>query len=166
VQGRIDPAALFSFAGASSVERNARLDAAPQSAEHQHRHDAGEDDAAHYARHHGISSVALTHDAPISWPALRAWLEALAAFKGADLLRVKGIVDLAGYAGPVVIHGVQHSFHPPVELVRWPDADRRSRLVLITRNIPATALRQGFAMILAGRETGAGLPEKASAPGP
>ena len=66
----------------------------------------------------------------------------MASLKGPDLLRVKGIVHVAGRAGPVVIHGVQHVFHPPVELKAWPDADRRTRIVFITRNIKAEALAQ------------------------
>jgi G3E family GTPase len=51
----------------------------------------------------------------------------------ADLLRVKGILAVAGRACPVVVQGVHHVLHPPMELPDWPDADRRSRLVLIVR---------------------------------
>ena len=79
----------------------------------------------------------------MAWPGLRAWLAALASLKGPDLLRVKGIVNVAGRAGPVVIHGVQHVFHPPVELARWPDDDRRTRIVFITRNITGRAAWRG-----------------------
>ena len=86
----------------------------------------------------------MTRDEPVAWPALRAWLTALASLKGPDLLRVKGIVNVAGRAGPVVIHGVQHVFHPPVELKAWPDDDRRTRIIFITRNIKADALARSF----------------------
>jgi G3E family GTPase len=54
---------------------------------------------------------------------------------GERLLRVKGVLNVLGEEGPVVVHGVQHIFHPPVTLPLWPDADRRSRLVLIARNL-------------------------------
>ncbi len=41
------------------------------------------------------------------------------------LLRLKGIVKIAETPEqPLVIHGVQHVLHPPVQLERWPDADR------------------------------------------
>jgi G3E family GTPase len=50
-------------------------------------------------------------------------------------LRLKGVLNVAGEDGPLVIHGVQHVFHPPVALPRWPDQDRRSRLVLIARDL-------------------------------
>ncbi len=71
-------------------------------------------------------------------------------FKGADLLRVKGIVNLVGYDAPVVVHGVQHVFHPPVELDRWPSADRRTRMVFITRNIDPEELRGTLALMTMG----------------
>ena len=71
-------------------------------------------------------------------------------FRGADLLRVKGIVHLAGHDAPVVVHGVQHIFHPPVELDRWPSADRRTRMVFITRNIDPEELRGTLALMSLG----------------
>ncbi|WP_430636465.1 GTP-binding protein [Sphingomonas hankookensis] len=71
-------------------------------------------------------------------------------FKGADLLRVKGIVNLAGHAAPVVVHGVQHVFHPPVELERWPSDDRRTRMVFITRDIDPEELRGTLALMTMG----------------
>ena len=55
---------------------------------------------------------------------------------GANLLRVKGIVGLADDPSrPVVIHGVQHVFHPPVRLDRWPDEDHATRIVFIVRDL-------------------------------
>jgi G3E family GTPase len=44
----------------------------------------------------------------------------------------------------VALNGVQHVFHPPVELKAWPDADRRTRIVFITRNIPREAVARSF----------------------
>ena len=45
------------------------------------------------------------------------------------------LVESGGQDRPMVIHGVQHIFHPPVLLEAWPDEDRRSRLVFITRGL-------------------------------
>ncbi len=143
VQGRIAPEALF--APLAPAPRAERLAAAAALG---HAHDAAEG-ANHLLQHHGISTVSLVRDAPVPWEALKAWLTAAAALRGPDLLRVKGIVHVAGRAGPVVIHGVQHVFHPPVELARWPDADRRTRLTIITRNIRASDLTQSFERTLA-----------------
>ena len=52
------------------------------------------------------------------------------------MLRFKGLVHVTDEpARPLVLHGVQHVFHPPARLERWPSADRRTRLVFIVRNI-------------------------------
>ncbi|HKS61697.1 MAG TPA: GTP-binding protein, partial [Xanthobacteraceae bacterium] len=45
---------------------------------------------------------------------------------------------------PVVIHGVQHVFHPPVTLDAWPDADRRTRLVFIVNDIAPRTIEDLF----------------------
>ena len=82
-----------------------------------------------------ITSFAVIRTAPIEAIALTLFLEALAEHCGTDLLRLKGIVNIAESPHrPAIIHGVQHVFHPPAWLDRWPSADRR--MVFITRRIP------------------------------
>ena len=71
----------------------------------------------------------------------------LTALRGPDLLRVKGILAIEGCRGPVVVHAVQHTAHPPVELEDWPDPDHRSRLVFITRGLSRAPVAQLFAAI-------------------
>ena len=66
-------------------------------------------------------------------------MELLTTLRGADLLRLKGIVNVQGH--PVVVQGVQHIFSPPVELDCWPSPDRDTRLVFITRNIAPETIR-------------------------
>ena len=75
----------------------------------------------------------LTEDAPMPWPVFARAMDTLMAMRGPDLLRVKGFLNVEGCAGPVVVQFVQHLAHPPVELERWPDGDRQSRVVFITR---------------------------------
>ncbi len=65
--------------------------------------------------------------------------------RGPDLLRVKGIVNVDGK--PIVVQGVQHIFHPPVELDRWPSDDHDTRLVFISRNIEVTAIKNLFSAV-------------------
>jgi G3E family GTPase len=144
VNGRIAPQALFSETPASASWET-RMEAASRLGDHAQGADA---DAAHLALAHGIATFTLTHEVPIAWTDLRAWLEALASLKGPDLLRMKGLVNVRGRAGPVAINGVQHVFHPPLELKAWPDADRRTRIVFITRNIPREAVARSFAASL------------------
>jgi G3E family GTPase len=93
----------------------------------------------HAHEHHDaeIRSFTIVRTEPIQAVALTLFLEALAEHCGADLLRLKGIVNIAeSPQRPAVIHGVQHVFHAPAWLERWPSADRRSRMVFITRRVP------------------------------
>ena len=94
-----------------------------------------------------IRSFCLWFDAPFTWDTLSASLQVLTALRGPDLLRVKGIINVEGETGPVVIHGVQHIFHPPLKLERWYGADRRSRIVFIVRNIPRESIEALFGAV-------------------
>lgn len=115
--------------------------------DHVHEHDHGHLDRNRHDEH--IASFVLTSDAAIPAGTLEMFLELLRATHGAKLLRVKGIVQLAEMPDtPVVVHGVQHVFHPPARLDRWPDDDRRSRLVFITRDLPERTVREMFAAFL------------------
>jgi G3E family GTPase len=83
-----------------------------------------------------ISTYSLTFDEPIDWVAFGIWLSMLVHSRGADILRIKGILNVRGSDLPLVIHGVQHLIHEPVHLPAWPDGERRSQLVLIGRLPP------------------------------
>ena len=91
-----------------------------------------------HARHDAdIKTYAIVRKEPIRAVALTLFLEALAEHCGSDILRLKGIVNiLESPDRPAVIHGVQHVFHPPAWLDRWPSDDRSSRIVFITRRVP------------------------------
>jgi G3E family GTPase len=97
----------------------------------------------------GIESFVLEIAEPIEWPTFARAMETLTALRGADLLRVKGLLDVEGCRGPVVIQYVQHLAHPPVELETWPDANRSSRVVFITRNVAERQVRDLFAAVQA-----------------
>jgi G3E family GTPase len=97
----------------------------------------------------GIVSFVIEAAEPIAWPTFARAMETLTALRGADLLRVKGLLNIAGCRGPVVVQYVQHLAHPPVELQAWPDTNRNSRIVFITRNIPERQVRDLFAAVQA-----------------
>jgi G3E family GTPase len=102
---------------------------------------------AEAAHSDGITSFVVEQEKPIQWLAFARAMETLLALRGADLLRAKGILDVAGCKGPVVVQYVQHLAHPPVELEVWPDENRNSRIVFITRNIPERAVADLFAAV-------------------
>lgn len=105
--------------------------------------------AAHTHTHDlsGIESFALIFEDPMPWACFEQAMAVLTTLRGADLLRVKGILSVAEGRGPVVVHAVQHVAYPPVELEDWPDADRRSRVVFVTRSLSREAVAQLFAAI-------------------
>jgi G3E family GTPase len=86
----------------------------------------------------GFQTFSLRFSEPFTWDGLSAALEFLATLRGADLLRMKGIVNIEGK--PVVVQGVQHIFSPPVWLDRWPSDDRESRFVFIARHLDKNAI--------------------------
>ncbi|MDA0367380.1 MAG: GTP-binding protein [Proteobacteria bacterium] len=116
-----------------------------------HRHDANRHDDH-------IHAFCLTFDQPIDWTAFGIWLTMLLQAHGEDVLRVKGLLNVKGMPAPVAIHGVQHVVHPPVHLKRWPDADRRSRIVFIVRDLergPIEASLAAFNALAEGRSKAA-----------
>jgi G3E family GTPase len=103
-------------------------------AHHAHGHDPNRHDAH-------IRAFAYATDAAIGETAFEMFLDLLRSAHGPNLLRLKGIVKIAeDPERPVVIHGVQHVFHPPAQLERWPDEDRRTRMVFIVRDIAPTTI--------------------------
>jgi G3E family GTPase len=102
---------------------------------------------AEAAHSDGIASFVIEQDKPVEWLTFARAMETLIALRGADLLRVKGILNVAGCRGPVVVQYVQHLAHPPVELDSWPDANRASRVVFITRTISQREVEALFAAV-------------------
>ena len=140
VQGEIAPALLFN-AGlydpttkTTDVQRWLKAEAYDKNHDHRHHdHDPGHHDPNRHDD--SIRAFCLTYDRPLDWDRFNAWVEMLITLYGADILRIKGLLNVTGAAEPIVIHGVQHVFHPPVRLASWPDDERRSRLVFIVRDL-------------------------------
>ena len=91
-------------------------------------------------------------DQPIPWNGFVDFMEALIAQGGDNLLRVKGLLNVRESDLPVVVHGVQHMFHPPVRLEEWPGDDRRTKLVFITRDLGQTVIEPLFDGLVWGAE--------------
>jgi G3E family GTPase len=166
VRGEIEPARLFD-AGLYNPETKSldaqrwlKEEAYETAHEHAHGHDHHHDhDHAHGHQHAGdpnrhddrIRAFCLKLERPLPWDTVATWLELLANYRGQDLLRVKAILNVEESEKPVVVHGVQHLFHPPVTLDAWPDDDRSSRLVFIVRDMtPDTVMSMLSALEGAG----------------
>ncbi|WPB82897.1 CobW family GTP-binding protein [Sediminicoccus rosea] len=110
---------------------------------HHHHHDVNRHDAR-------IRALCLRFDAPLPWEGVASYLEMMAMTQGSHVLRMKAVLNLQGQRGPVVMHGVQHSFHPPRMLESWPEGDdRSSRLVFILRDLEPRVVEDGLRAFLA-----------------
>jgi len=173
--GRVDPAellgcGLFGVTGkhpdVAAWLRDEALAAREPAGHDHHRHDHDDHHDHHDHQDHDhhdhdlnrhddrIAAFCLTFDDPLDWNALIAGLELLAASRGADLLRLKGIVNARDCETPLALHGVQHVFHPPSLLPAWPvdsatgTEDHRTRLVFITRDLGQEAVRRVLDAVL------------------
>jgi len=139
VRGAIAPSVLFDcgFYDVASKHPDVgawlaheSVDAAGEHAHPSHQHSAT------------ITSFCIVREEPLCAATLPLLLSALAENCGVDLLRMKGIVRVReAPERPAVIHGVQHVYHAPVWLPRWPSADRRTRMVFIGRGIRESWVR-------------------------
>jgi G3E family GTPase len=98
----------------------------------------------HHRHADDIRTLALSIDEPIDWARFGVWLTMLLNRHGDALLRIKGMLNVAGAVTPVALHAVQHLVHTPKHLAAWPDADRRSRLVFITRGLDPAVIERSF----------------------
>jgi G3E family GTPase len=136
VRGDLDPAVLFD-AGLYDPQTKSEdvrrwLNAEAVAQRHGHAHDVNRHDAR-------IQAHCLVFDATIDWRYFSPNLASFVSRNANKLLRVKGLLNVKGEPLPVVVHGVQHQFQR-MRLARWPDDDRRSRLVLITRDLERAAI--------------------------
>ncbi|MRI56330.1 GTP-binding protein [Methylobacterium sp. DB1607] len=143
---------LFGLDGrGTSKSEDVRAWLGAEEPDHHHGHHHHDDHHPHHGPHHhdvnrhdaAIRAFHLISEAPVPRPAFEMFLDLLRSAHGPKLLRLKGLVALADDPErPVVVHGVQHVVHAPVTLPAWPDADHRSRLVLIVRDLDPAFVRR------------------------
>ena len=95
------------------------------------------------------NNFTLADDTPLTWEAFSRFMATLMALRGADLLHVKGFLNVEDCRGPVVVQFMQHLAHAPVELQAWPDDGRASRLAFTTRNMTESDVRRLFSAMRA-----------------
>lgn len=108
---------------------------------HDHDHDHDHDVNRHDDH---IRAFCMVEERPIPWDRFVDFVEALIALRGSDLLRIKGMLNVPESELPIVVHGVQHMFHPPVRLEAWPTMDHRSKIVFITRDVGRQVIEDLF----------------------
>jgi G3E family GTPase len=150
IDGDIDPDEIFGLGPGPGVA-DARIASwlAAGSFHDGHGHEAHD----HFHHDHAIGSVVLRRTEPIAADSLRLWLDSLLSIRGADVLRLKGLVRLAGETRPLVLQGVHHVLHKPIFLASWPseagsEVRERTELVLITRGLSPSGIEESFAAAL------------------
>ena len=134
---RASPDQMSDKAGAISEWLNANAGPGHDHAGH-HHHDVNRHDDR-------IRAFTLSTDEPVSSRAFQMFVDLLQSAHGPNLLRVKGIVRLEEKPDtPLILHGVQHVFHPPVFMDHWPDADHSTRLVFITYDLDEAFVSELF----------------------
>ncbi|CAG0958187.1 MAG: GTP-binding protein [Rhizobiaceae bacterium] len=118
---------------------------------HHHHHDHADGDhggEGHHRHDSRVRALSLSHAGPLPYSAIETFLDILLSTQGDNLLRLKGIVELAeDPSRPLVIHAVQRMLHPPARLPSWPDAQRGTRLVIIAIDVSEDYVRRLFATI-------------------
>ncbi|SEU10328.1 CobW family GTP-binding protein [Paracoccus homiensis] len=103
----------------------------------------------HRGRHdQRIVSASIEVEKPIPAEVFDLWLDTLIAFKGPNILRMKGLLHVEGLQYPFVFHGVQHIFDAPVPFKAWSGDDTTSRVVIIARDMEEAELKASFDMLL------------------
>jgi len=127
---------------AEAVETATRESKKHSSHHHGHLHDVNRHDDH-------IRAYCLTSDTPLTPASFDVFIDLLRHTHGPKLLRVKGIVALSDDpTKPIAIHGVQHVFHPPHRLDRWPDQDHRTRIVFILNNLDEKFIDMLYAALI------------------
>ena len=118
---------------------------------HDHHHHHGHDhDAAHdHVHDEDIKGVSLTAERPIDGQKITQWLNQLLAEQGPDILRAKGIIDVAGEERRLVFQAVHMILEGDLQRPWKPEERRYSRLVFIGRNLDEAKLRRDFESTIA-----------------
>ncbi|MDB5867159.1 MAG: ATP-binding protein [Betaproteobacteria bacterium] len=141
VRGEIDPAVFLRGGVYEPAAKGEDVERWLHEARHAHAHShRSHADVNRHDSH--ISAFCLYHERPIRRAGLMMWLDMLSGLRGANLLRVKGLLNVEG--DPVVVHAVQTVVHEPVVLDAWPTDDRRSRLVFIARDMDRREIERTF----------------------
>jgi len=101
---------------------------------------------AHHADRY--SAFCLRGEEPVNWADFEAWLGALLLARGESILRIKGLLNVAGRPRPQLIQGVQHALYPCAELPVWPRGRPCSEIVFVTRDFSSSAVLRSLEQCL------------------
>ncbi len=112
--------------------------------DHDHDHGAHGSGARGHAHEDDIKGVSLSLDRPMDGTRFTAWLDRLLGEQGQNILRAKGIIDVAGEDRRLVFQAVHMILEGDLQSPWGPHERRWSRAVFIGRDLDEAALRAGF----------------------
>jgi G3E family GTPase len=92
----------------------------------------------------GIKTFVFRYQKPISRAVLGLWLMELVRDYGAQLLRLKGIVNVEFSPKPVIVQGAQYRIYPPAHLPEWPSEEHDTQIVFILRDLTPEVIIERF----------------------
>jgi G3E family GTPase len=151
VDGRLAPERLFALDGFDAQAAKDWLGTNHSGGNHDQDDDHNHHHHEHDVNRHGadVCAISITRESPLPWPAVRAWLRSLASLRGADILRMKGILCIEDVDAPIAVHGIQSSLHPPKRLKGWSGEAPSSRIVIIGRDLDAAGVEHALDTALA-----------------
>ncbi|MET3589099.1 G3E family GTPase [Bartonella silvatica] len=98
-----------------------------------------------HIHHWSIRAFSLDCEEPIDYATIEAFLDLLTNVYGTKLLRIKAIIALNDDPQrPLVLHGVQTFFHPPIRLSAWPKGITQTRFIIIADDVEKEEIQKLF----------------------
>ena len=117
------------------------------------RHAAG--NSHHHEHHTSVQTVSFVQPGDLNKTRLSHWFRSMLAEKGADILRMKGILNMHGDSHQFVFHGVHSMFEGRLGREWEKDEERLNRLVFIGRDLDGEALQSGLKTCLRSEDEAA-----------
>ncbi len=117
------------------------------------RHAAG--NGHHHEHNPSVQTVSFVQPGDLNKTRLSHWFRSMLAEKGADILRMKGILNMHGDSHQFVFHGVHSMFEGRLGREWEEDEERLNRLVFIGRDLDGEALQSGLQTCLRSEDEAA-----------
>lgn len=109
----------------------------------------------HHEHQPSVETVSFVQAGDLDKTRLSHWFRSVLAEKGADILRMKGILNMVGDSHQFVFHGVHSMFEGRLGREWEEDEERLNRLVFIGRDLDGDALQRGIRTCLRSEDEAA-----------
>ena len=140
----MDLAPIFDVASASQ-ELSEKIDQVAHQASHDHQdHHHHHHHSNHGAHLQDVSTVCIVEPGALSGNKVSRWFRSVLSESGADIMRMKGILNLKGDPDQFLFQGVHADFEGKPGRAWNADEERLNRLVFIGRKLDQNKIAAGF----------------------